>query len=73
MIRLKEPACFGRALADLRNLHGLTQRQLAAQAGFGQSQVSHWEAGQREPDFSSVAKLAAAFGYDVALVPREEA
>ena len=72
MIRLGDPAAFGASLIGLRQMFGVTQKQLATDAGLWQSQVSHWESGQRIPDLPSIVKLANALGYDLALVPRGE-
>ena len=72
MIRLGDPAAFGASLIGLRQMFGVTQKQLATDAGLWQSQVSHWESGQRIPDLPSIVKLANALGYDLALIPKED-
>lgn len=45
-----------------RKAHGMTQAALAAALGIKQSTISSWERGTREPDLSSLARLAALFG-----------
>lgn len=72
MIRLDDLAHFGPTLIGLRQMFGMTQKQLATDAGLWQSQVSHWESGDRVPDLPSLLKLAAALDYDLALIPRED-
>ena len=39
----------GEAIRRARLRHGLTQSELAAQAGFSQAQVSGWETGRIHP------------------------
>lgn len=71
MIRI-DPAAIGPALGNLRQLLGIRQRDLAADAGLFPSQLSYWERGLRDPDLKSLVKIARALGYDLALVPRED-
>jgi transcriptional regulator with XRE-family HTH domain len=69
VIRIANPDAIGPALRDLRTLYRLTQVQLATDAGVCNSQISHWERGERHPDLVSLARVIAALGYDLALVP----
>jgi transcriptional regulator with XRE-family HTH domain len=73
MILLARPTDVGSVLADLRRLSGTTQRQLAAAAHTRQCQISNFEVGATRPNLASLIRLADALGYDVALIPREEA
>jgi transcriptional regulator with XRE-family HTH domain len=72
MIRFASPDAVGPALGELRRLLGISQVQLASDAGLWPSQLSHWESGNRHPDLASLAKVAAGFGFDLALAPRED-
>jgi transcriptional regulator with XRE-family HTH domain len=63
------PVVFG----DLRLMQQMRHRDLATAAGCFQSQICDWLAAKRSMDVTSVIKVAAALGYDLALVPREEA
>jgi transcriptional regulator with XRE-family HTH domain len=53
---------FAARLKELREEHGLTQKQLADKAALSQRAVSHWEQGIREPSWSNVLALAEALG-----------
>jgi len=41
---------------------GLTQKELAEQAGLLQAEISRWENGTRKPNLSQLEKLAAVIG-----------
>lgn len=58
-------AGFGKRVGDLRDEAGLTQKQLAAVVGGGDSKVSEWESGKRAPDAESLMRLAVALGTTV--------
>lgn len=60
-------------LADARRQAGLTQVQLAKEAGIPQSTVSAYERGVRQPTLPTLARLVAAAGFSVRvdLVPLE--
>jgi len=73
VIRLTDPARIGPALGQLRVLLRLTQRQLCAITGQKQSRLSVWETGAETPDLRSVLRVAQALGYDLALIPKEDA
>ena len=73
MIRLSELTDLGRALWDMRRGAHLTQKQLAAQVGVTSMAVSLAELGKSSVKLSTLIRLANACGYDLALVPREDA
>jgi transcriptional regulator with XRE-family HTH domain len=56
------PPDFGPRLRELREAAGLTQVQLAEQAGLHPQGVIKLERGEREPAWSTVVALAAALG-----------
>jgi transcriptional regulator with XRE-family HTH domain len=60
-------------LHAIRDLRGLTQRALAAQIGVEQSRICGYERGTHVPSSGSLLRVAHALGYDLALVPREDA
>jgi transcriptional regulator with XRE-family HTH domain len=72
-IRITDPDQLRIAIGDLRAIYGTTQRALAADSGFRQAQISNWLSGRTVPDPASVIRLANALGYDLALIPREDA
>lgn len=45
-------------LRENRKMRGLTQAQLAAEAGIAAASVSHFETGQRAPSLESLVRLA---------------
>ena len=51
---------FGRALRQRRTDAGLTQEQLALEAGLGRVFVSWLETGKKQPTFKTMRKLAEA-------------
>jgi len=55
---------FGRALREMRQSAGLSQRELAEQIGTTQSAVARMERGTAEPKFCTLAKLAEALKRD---------
>lgn len=73
MIRLTDPGRVGPALGNLRVTNGRDQRDLAAASGINQPQLSGYEVGRHTPQLAAVFALAHALGYDLALVPREDA
>ena len=64
---------LARAVITLREEIGLTQREFAAKIGMKQSQLARIESGKQTPKFKTLAKLAAAAGYEVEvnLIPVE--
>ena len=75
VIRFADPERIGAAIYDLRGLFMLSQNALARAAGspVKQTQVSSWERGRSNPSVGNLIRLANALGYDLALVPREDA
>lgn len=71
-IRIKRPEHIGDAIAFVRQTAGLSQRQLAAKAGFAQAQIGAWEVGMLRPNLGSVTRVFEALGYQLALVPEED-
>jgi transcriptional regulator with XRE-family HTH domain len=69
---ITEPGDAMRALWAVRVIRKLSQRELAV-SGTWQSELSSWERGTMVPTLGSLLKVAAALGYDLALVPREDA
>ncbi len=55
-------AALGEALRQIREREGLTQEELAFQAGNDPTWVSRLESGHRDPRWSSVAKLVEGLG-----------
>jgi len=51
---------FTERLETARKLRGLSQTQLATNAGLPASSVSHFEAGGRKPSFDNLKRLATA-------------
>ena len=52
---------FKERLKELRKMNGITQKELAEHLGFTHVAVVKWENGQREPDFSTIVKIAQFF------------
>jgi transcriptional regulator with XRE-family HTH domain len=55
---------FAANLRRLRQERGLTQEQLALDAGMDMADIGHIETQGREPKVTTIAKLAAALGVD---------
>ena len=49
---------FGRRLREARERKGLTQLELAKQANLGESTISFYELGRREPSYEVLLRLA---------------
>ncbi len=81
MIRLTDPAAIGPALAQVRAMLGISRRQLArtiaAKTGRGEASVNGqiwtWDVGRSHPDLTSLPLVLEELGYDLALIPREDA
>lgn len=56
---------LARAVIALRDEVGLTQREFAERVGMKQSQLARIESGKQTPKLKTLAKLAAAAGYEV--------
>ena len=52
-----ETRTIGRQIADARQLHSWTQRQLGEQIGIGASLVAKWEQGSRVPPYEWLVEL----------------
>lgn len=64
----------GRGLKRFRKAKGLSQAQLAVQAGLDPSTVSQIETGARRANMRTLEKLAAAFGVEIGdLFPKTQA
>ena len=64
---------FGSRLKELRTAAGLSQKDLAAQAGIGQQSIANWEQGLREPSWPNVVAIAAALGVSCEAFQQEPA
>ena len=63
---------FATTLKQLRQQAGLTQAELAEKLGVGQSAVSMYENGAREPDFDALKHIANFFSVDMNYLHGEE-
>jgi len=73
--RIETVADFGPILDDLLETHRISQRALVEAAGgsFTRAQLYLWIVGKTAPSLAGLIKLVQALGYDLALVPREDA
>ena len=62
-----EPDTAGALLRQARKRAGLSQVDLAAQAGVTQSVISAYESGQRQPSIPALARLVGAAGFELTL------
>lgn len=64
----------GDLIREARRRAGLTQAELAAQAGTSQSGVARWESGRTAVSLDDVLRLVRLCGFDLELVllPRDE-
>ena len=60
-----EARTIGRQIADARQLHSWTQRQLGEQIGIGASLVAKWEQGSRVPPYEWLVELDRVLGTDM--------
>lgn len=56
---------FGDKVKELRQLHGLSQAQVAYKIGIERSTVAHWESGKSAPNYETVRNLAEMFNVTV--------
>lgn len=56
---------FGKRLRQLRKEKGLTQAELAKLLSIGESTVSFYESGKRQPDYETLIRLAEVFNVSV--------
>lgn len=73
MIRIGTIEDLHRAMADLRAMTLMSQRAVAAQLHVNPSRISDFEKGRRTPGTRTVIRMLAALGWQIALVPLEEA
>lgn len=59
-------------VVDLRERHGLTQKQLAERCGIDQADISRIERGSTSPTARSLQRIADALDADLRLVARTE-
>ncbi|MHC5407295.1 helix-turn-helix domain-containing protein [Listeria seeligeri] len=52
---------FGNRLSELRKKKGMSQYKLADELGFSRGQIANYEQGSREPDYSTLLKIAEYF------------
>ena len=63
---------LGRRAQEIREHQGLTQTQLAVQVGTSQSTISQIEAGDRNPSYKMLLRLASALNVTVGYLLGEE-
>jgi DNA-binding XRE family transcriptional regulator len=73
VIRLDQPSDFTPALRRMRQDAALTQRDLGHNAGITHTTISLIERGSYGTTLHTLLRLAHALGYDLALIPREDA
>jgi transcriptional regulator with XRE-family HTH domain len=81
MIRVADPAKLGPALKQIRDLLGISRyalgRQIAEATGRSLqgciNQLLEWDNGTNTPNARSLGPVLDALGYDLALIPREDA
>lgn len=73
MIRLTDLARLPHAVWTMRRERGLTQEQLGAKIGKTEMTISLLELGKNACKLDTLIRIAHALGYDLALIPREDA
>lgn len=73
MIIIRNPREIGEALRHRRQERGHTLLGAAVRIGTRRVRVSEWEMGHRTPNAATLIRYANALGYDLALIPREDA
>jgi hypothetical protein len=81
VIRIQDPSELGKALGNIRKLLGIPRlalaREISAATGQGvhtiENQLKCWDGGEHAPTTSKLGPVLEALGYDLALVPREDA
>jgi transcriptional regulator with XRE-family HTH domain len=63
----------GELIRRLRTKAGLKQAELADRAGTSQSALSAYERGDKDPNWSTLVRVADVLGYDIGIVPRPRA
>lgn len=64
---------FGEKLREERKKRGLSAEELGAKIGVGQSSISKFETGERNPSFKTTMKIAKALGIDVGYLMNDDA
>jgi hypothetical protein len=80
-VRLTDPTRIGPALGDIRVMLGIPRRALARTLANAtcrnvsslNAQLWQWDKGHHMPDLASLPAYLDALGYDLALVPKEDA
>lgn len=65
---MPEYVALGRAVRQIRSERGLSQENLALDAGLDRTYVSGVERGRRNPSYGSLLKLALALGVKVSVI-----
>lgn len=73
MIRLADPADWGPALRSMQAAAGMNSTDLAKAVDLTRPHVSNMRWGGFVPSFQAAIRVARALGYDLALIPREDA
>jgi transcriptional regulator with XRE-family HTH domain len=73
MITLTADTDFAALLRALLGMARMNQADLHRATGYPESQISSWCNGRKVPDRKSLLRIADALGFDLALIPREDA
>lgn len=65
MQKLSIKVRFGTALREKRNLHGITQEELASLTNMSRSYISEVECGKQNISLQKAERLALALGYEL--------
>jgi HTH-type transcriptional regulator/antitoxin HipB len=71
MAHIRSADAYGKALRERRRLLGLTQEDVAIEAGVGRRFVIELERGKPGASLEHALRVAALLGLEVDLVPRE--
>jgi HTH-type transcriptional regulator / antitoxin HipB len=71
MTHIRSADAYGKALRERRRLLGLTQEDVAVEAGVGRRFVIELERGKPGASLEHALRVAALLGLEVDLVPRE--
>jgi HTH-type transcriptional regulator/antitoxin HipB len=71
MAHIRSADAYGKALRERRRLLGLTQEDVAIEAGVGRRFVIELERGKPGASLEHALRIAALLGLEVDLVPRE--
>ena len=73
MIRLTDDTDWAALLRSLLDMGRVNQAALAEATGYDPSHISAWCTGRKTPGRDALIRIAGALGYDLALIPREDA